>query len=260
MDTKIDFLSAKLKSNDHYRFKMSTTETALLQGTDVEDVPRSELKDYPQDGSIWIWTKTWTGEKKEKLQVYGWIPYSAARSTRTTPPVSESDRWMITTNGIIVRGMTGTTHLVDPDLDLLHGSHLLKVDATDHLKRWKSVLSDLDNVGLNEDVKRLILDYDEESWMYVIAISCAEGYCYLHVTYNSRKECAGGIKLLAQNPLLHVAAEEFGGLSSQRLGLGLRLDVERLPPLALCWNSTDARSLDSTDDEITAARKLWLKT
>jgi hypothetical protein len=239
---------------------MSTTETALLQGTDVEDVPRSELEDYPQDGSIWIWFRTWTpADKKEIHKAAGWIPHFAARLMRTLP-IPKSDRWMITSNAVIVRGMVGVTHLVAPDLGFLHGSHLLKVDATDHLKRWKSVLSDLDNVGLNEDVKRLILDYDEESWMYVIAISCAEGYCYLHVTYNSRKECAGGIKLLAQNPLLHVAAEEFGGLSSQRLGLGLRLDVERLPPLALCWNSTDARSLDSTDDEITAARKLWLKT
>lgn len=235
---------------------MSTTETALPQGTDIEDVPRSELKDYPQDGSIWIWTKVWTGEKKEKLQVYGWIPYSADRSLRTLP-VSESDRWMITSNGIVVRGMVGVTHLADPDLGLLHASRLLKVDATNHLKRWKSVLSDLDDVGLAEDVKMLILDYDEESWMYTIAASCEEGYCYLHAMYNSIKECAGGIKLLAQNPLLHVAAEKFGGITS--LLPGIHLDVIRLPPLALCWYNPNAGSLDSTDDEITVARKLWLK-
>jgi len=238
---------------------MSTTETALPQGTDVDDVPRSELKDYPQDGLIWIWVKAWTDDKKEKRRlVAGWIPYSAALYVHGFP-VSESNRWMITSNGIIVRGMVGATHLVDPDRVPFHESHLCKVDATDYLKRWKSVLFDLDDVGLAEDVKSLILDYDEESWMWIIMISCEEGYCYLHAMYNSRKECAGGIKLLAQNPLLDNAARNFGGIASQQARV--QLGVTHLPPLALCRYIPNLGDFSSTDDddEIAAARKLWLK-
>jgi hypothetical protein len=236
---------------------MSTTETAQPQNpnVDVEDVPRFELKDYPQDGQIWVWYKNETRPDEKRTQrTSGWIPYMAATCVFHTLPA-----WAFTVNNIIVRGVAGVTHLVDPDRGVPRQSHLLRANATDHLNRWKSILSDLDGVGLVEDTKMLILDYDEESWMYIVTASTTPpGYCYLHAMYNSMKECAGGIKLLAQNPLLHAAAEQYGEIIKSAQSKCV-LDTVKFPPLAICQHETDISSKFSIDgDEINAARKLWL--
>lgn len=212
---------------------------------------RSELKDYPLDGYLWICMND--------TEVF-WCPFSSFMATVAPSSIPRHLGWISNGGSWIIRGKVGLSHIRTIKMQMpasvkdTHDCHIFKADVKEHLKRWETITSTVRDVGLLQ-ATNLILDYDEASWMFLLTFA-SENVPHYHVLYNSISKMAGGIELMAQNPAFSAFQTETTDAKSTKFSMKSNF----LPPLMLYRKTLIPGEWEPKDDEITIARAKWLQS